>query len=364
MAAEMTSRRRVLAAFAREPPDRVPVNYLANPEIDRRLKRHFRLADGDREGLLRALGVDFRTVNPPYVGAKLHADVPGRTVDVWGIRRRWIEHGTGGYWDYCDWPLQHADLAAVEAWPMPSPDDFDYAAVAEACRRCGEFCVVVGGAGTGDIINSTGMLRTMEQVLIDLVTDEPAGLRLIDRKNAVRLEVARRTLEAADGRADLLWIGEDLGSQQGALISLELFRRHIRPRLQPYVDLGRQWGIGVMMHSCGSSSWAFDDLAEMGVSVVDTLQPEAAEMAPSYLKRRYGDRLAFHGCISTAGAVAYGSVADVVDEVRRTLSVMMPGGGYALAPTHCLQSNSPTANVVAMYEAAREYGTYYMGVRE
>ena len=113
-----------------------------------------------------------------------------------------------------------------------------------------------------------------------------------------------------------------------------------------------------MVHTCGSSSWAYDDFIEMGVSVVDTLQPEAKNMQPAYLKQRFGGKLAFHGCISTAGPVAYGTVDDVVANVRETLEIMMPGGGYALAPTHQLQDNSPTENVLAMYEAAREYGVY------
>jgi uroporphyrinogen decarboxylase len=112
------------------------------------------------------------------------------------------------------------------------------------------------------------------------------------------------------------------------------------------------------MHCCGSSSWAFDDFVEMGIAVVDTLQPEAKDMAPEYLKARYGDRLAFHGCISTAGPLAYGTPDAVRENVRETLEVMMPGGGYALSPTHQIQDNSPTENVLAMYEAAREFGTY------
>ena len=113
-----------------------------------------------------------------------------------------------------------------------------------------------------------------------------------------------------------------------------------------------------MMHSCGSSSWAFDDFAAMGIAVVDTLQPEAQNMAPAYLKSRYGDRLAFHGMISTAEPVASGTVDDVVRNCRETLEVMMPGGAYAFAPTHALQDNSPTENVVAMYETVHRYGRY------
>ncbi|MGB2824764.1 MAG: uroporphyrinogen decarboxylase family protein [Phycisphaerae bacterium] len=354
----MTPKERVLTAFARSEPDRVPIDYSANAGIDGRLKRHFGLADDDAEGLRRALGVDFRGVAPPYVGPKLHAETPGRTVDDWGIHRRWIEHDTGGYWDYCDFPLRDATLEEVRAWPVPSPDDYDYSVIPRQCRRYGEYCVFAGGAGTGDIINSTGMIRTMEQVLVDLATDEEACLLWIDRRIGIQLEIVERTLAAAEGGIDLLWIGEDLGTQIGPLIGPGLFRRHIRPRHQRFVDLGKAWGIPVMIHSCGSSSWAYDDFIEMGIGVVDTLQPEAKDMAPAYLKERFGDRLAFHGCISTAGPVARGSVDETVDVCRETLETMMPGGGYAFAPTHQLQDNSPTENVVAMYETARQYGRY------
>ena len=96
----------------------------------------------------------------------------------------------------------------------------------------------------------------------------------------------------------------------------------------------------------------------MGLAVADTLQPEATDMSPEYLKRTFGDRLAFHGCISTAGPVAFGTVEQVVESCRRTLEIMMPGGGYCFAPTHALQDNSPTENVVAMYETALTCGRY------
>ena len=162
------------------------------------------------------------------------------------------------------------------------------------------------------MINTAGMIRTMEQTLLDLMTDEPACLRFVDRKNAVQLEVYRRMLEKARGKIDLLWLGEDLGTQRGPMISLELFRKQIRPQHQKFVDLAKSFGLPVMMHSCGSSSWAFEDFIDMGIKVVDTLQPEAKDMAPAYLKERYGASLSFHGCISTAGTVATGSVEDVV----------------------------------------------------
>ncbi|MHB0936748.1 MAG: uroporphyrinogen decarboxylase family protein [Armatimonadota bacterium] len=354
----MTSRERVLTTFACREADRVPINYQANPGIDARLKAHFGLRADDTEGLRRALGVDFRHVGAPYVGPKLHADVPDRKVDPWfGYHTRYVEHETGGYWDFCDFPLQDADEEAVAAWPMPSPDDFDYSAIPEQCKLHDEFALN-GAAGYGDIINGNGFLRGTEQALIDLVTDDPAGLLLADRRMQVQLAITERILDAAKGRIDFLWLGEDLGTQIGQMISIDTFRKHIRPRYQPFCDLAKSYGAHVMVHTCGYSSWAYEDFIEMGITVVDTLQPEAKDMSPEYLKQTFGGRLAFHGCISTAGPVAYGTKDEVIQYCRHTLETLMPGGGYCFAPTHELQDNSPTENVVAMYETAWTHGVY------
>jgi hypothetical protein len=354
----MTSKERVLTTFRHGIPDRVPIDYLANPGIDGRLKKHFGLQPGDDEGLRRLLGVDFFEIIPQYTGPPLHQEIPGRKIDIWGIRTRWVEHGGGGYWDYCDFPLKDADEETVARWPMPSADHFDYAAAISECERMKDYCLLIGNPGAGDMINTAGMIRTMEQTLLDLMTDDPAALLFMDRKNKVQLEIYSRMLEKAAGKLDVMWLGEDLGTQRGPMVSLPLFRRHIRPRHQKFVDLARNFGIPVMIHSCGSSSWAFEDFIEMGITAVDTLQPEAKDMAPAYLKERYGARLAFHGCISTAGSVVTGTPDDVAGEVRQTLDVMMPGGGYAFSPTHMLQDNSPTKNVVTMYETVHRFGRY------
>ena len=354
----MNARERVSAAIHHQIPDRVPIDYLANAGIDARLKAHYGLGPGDDEGLRQALGVDFFEVIPPYIGPPLHPAIPGRRIDFWGARTRWVEHASGGYWDFCDFPLKDATEEEVARWPMPSPDDFDYSVIPDLCRQYRHYALVIGNPGAGDIINSAGMVRTMEQGLVDLMTDEGATLLFAERKNAIQREVISRALEAAGGEIDLMWLGEDLGSMRGPLIGIELFRKQIRPRHQPFVDLAKHHGIPVMMHSCGSSSWAYDDFVEMGISVVDTLQPDAHAMAPAHLKARWGGRLAFHGCISTGGVVVNGSADEIEAMVRETMDTMKPGGGYAFAPTHMLQDNTPTGNVVALYDAARRYGAY------
>jgi len=116
--------------------------------------------------------------------------------------------------------------------PMPSPDDFDYEMVPELCRRYQGYALYAGNAGVGDMINATSMLRTMEQFLVDMITDNPPGLLLARRRNAVLLEVMRRTLEAARGQIDFLWLGEDLGTQISPMLSLKLFRK-VHPSHSP-----------------------------------------------------------------------------------------------------------------------------------
>ncbi|MDP7395824.1 MAG: uroporphyrinogen decarboxylase family protein [Lentisphaeria bacterium] len=354
----MKPKERVCTAFAHREPDRVPVDYHANVEIDGLLKQYFGLAADDDELLRQKLDVDFRPGVAPYAGPQLHVAGPGIRCNIWGAHTTWIDHGNGGYWDFCDWPLRDADIDEVEAWPMPDPDDFDYDAAIRQCREYADYFVMGGGVGTGDTINQSGFLRHMEQVMIDLVTDDPAGLRLIDRRQDIEIEVLKRTLEACNGGIDMVAIGEDLGSQRGPLLSLDLFRRHLRPRLQRYIDVAASFDLPVMMHSDGSVDWVYDDLIAMGVNVVDAVQIECANMDPASLKRRFGDRLSFHGVWPTTGALERGTVDEAVAEARDVLSIMMPGGGFAMSPAHLIQSTSPVENVVAVYEMIREHGKY------
>jgi len=355
----MTHRERVLTAFHHREPDRVPLDYMANAEIHAALHAHFGLAEDESCALSERLGVDFRGVYVGYTGQPLHEAPPGYQVDERGARMRWVEHAAGGYWDFCDFPLAGTiTVDQAKAWPFPHPDDYDYGTLPSRCEAVQGYAIVLGGAGVGCILNNLGSIRGMDGVLCDVLTEEPAGMMLIDRFNELQLEVARRALSAAGKLADVFCVGEDLGTQRGPIVNPETFRRIIKPRMQRFIDEAKKYGLLVMMHSCGSSSWAFDELAGMGVDIIDTLQPEAAGMGPAYLKRVFGKKLSFHGAISTTGALSFGGVQDVRDEVRRVLDVMMPGGGYALAPSHAIQSNSPVENVLALYETAREYGVY------
>lgn len=353
----MNSKQRVLNTFARERADRVPVDFAYNEGICRRLMLHY--GARDLEALLLALRVDFRKLEAPYRGPLIFERREGLEVDpIYGHYTKWVPNDFGGYWDYCWFPLQAADPELIASYPVPDPDDFDYSQLRAQAQRFGEFALYCGDAGMADIINSTGRVMGMEDALVNLLSGDEATLTYVRRRCDMQLKVLERTIEAAGGAIDFLWMGEDLGTQTAPMISTELYRSVLRPIHQQYIDLARSHDLPVMVHSCGSSSWVYPDFIEMGVSCVDTLQPEAVNMSPRYLAERFGNSLCFHGCISTAGPLAYGTPDDVERQVRETMEVMKPYRGYMLAPTHQIQDNTPVENVARMYECACRYGAY------
>ena len=355
----MSPRERVIRTFHHEKTDRVTIGYDTNLAIHKSLSDALGIPDGDMELVNRALGVDYRSVGAPYVGPVLFPDKPNRRVNpLEGCYMRWVENESGGYWDFCDFPLQDEDDDVIANYPVPDPDDFDYDAVGEQIKQHREFALFIGGAGTPDIINSNGRIMGMEDVLCHLLTENEAALHFIDRRINMQLEVLQRTLERYRSEIDFLWLGEDLGTQHTPLISLDLYRKVFKPRHKKFADLAKAYGIPSIVHTCGSSSWVYEDFIEMGIAGVDTLQPEAYNMSPEYLKKTFGGRLVFRGCISTAGPLAYGTAEETERNVKETLEIMMPGGGYHFAPTHQIQDNSPVENVIAMYNAAHKYGVY------
>lgn len=355
----MTAKERVLKTFNLEKTDRVTIGYEANSNIHMRLAKVLNISDGNWELVLQALGVDYRGVGAPYNGPMLFKTLPNReTNPVDGFNMRWIEHQTGGYWDFCDFPLANANDETIENFPVPNPDHFDYQSVGEQIAMHSDYAIYIGGAGIPDIINSTGRIMGMEDTLVNLQMENEATLKFVNRRMNMYLAVLERILDKNRGKIDFMWLGEDLGTQIGPMISLEMYRKIFKPIHKRFVDLAKAFKLPVIIHTCGSSSWAYEDFIEIGINAVDTLQPEAVNMNPRYLKERFGSRLSFRGCISTAGPLACGSADDVIKDVKNTLEILMNGYGYHFAPTHAIQDNTPTENVIAMYQSAHKYGVY------
>ena len=356
----MTAKERVRRTFAFEATDRVTIGYSANPVIHRQLCEALGVSPTDKEGLYRALGVDYRSIKANYIGKPLFPVPENRRVNqLEGCIMRWVEHKSGGYWDFCDFPLQDAEDEEFDTFPIPNPDDFDYdGALAQARSYGGEFGLYVGNPGVPDVLNSNGRIMGMEDVLCHLLLGDEAAIRFMQRRAESQLGIMERTIDRCRDHLDFVWLGEDLGTQIGPMISMDLYRERLKPIHKAFVDLADAYGLPVIVHTCGSSSWVYEEFIEMGIRGVDTLQPEATNMSPEYLSSHFGGRLNFRGCISTAGALAYGTAAETEEVCRKTLEIMMPTRGYHFAPTHEIQDGTPVENVIAMYNAAHRYGRY------
>lgn len=356
----MSSKERVRRTFEFEKTDRVTIGYDSNPEIHKRLCHTLGLHENDYEGLFEALGVDYRGIGAPYIGKDLFTAPPNRKVDqLEGCVMRWVEHETGGYWDFCDFPLKDATDEMFDSFPVPNPDDFDYnLALEQAKSYGGKYGLYVGHPGVPDVLNSNGRIMGVEDMLCHLALDDEAAIRFINRRAQFQLGMMERLIDKCKDYLDFVWLGEDLGTQIAPMISLDLYREKIKPIHKMFTDLAKSYNLPPIVHTCGSSSWAYEDFIEIGVRGVDTLQPEAVNMSPEYLAKTFGGRLNFRGCISTAGVLAYGTARETEETCRNTLETMMKVRGYHFAPTHQIQDNTPVENVIAMYNAAHKYGRY------
>ncbi|HUT62069.1 MAG TPA: uroporphyrinogen decarboxylase family protein [Phycisphaerae bacterium] len=343
----MTSKQRVLTSLAWRDPDRVPIQTYLTPEIRAQLDEHF----GGRD-LLECLGVDFRRAAPKYRGA-VKPPRDGLVFDMWGTGYKQVRQEHGAYDEATVLPLAElATLDDVEAYPWPSPDDFDYSDVAQQCDAIADYAVCCGGADTPDILNGVSRGRGMEQVMIDVATRDPVGMAIIERRCEILYEVGRRTLTAGRDKIDILQLGEDLGNQNGRMFGPRDFDEVFRPVLKQLIDLAHEFGAKAMLHSCGDTHEIMPDLIDMGLDVLDAMQPEPRGMDAETIRAACRGKLAFCGLISTQRTLPFGTVADCRAEARHRLDVIAPGGGYIFSPAHCIQAGTPLQNVLAVYEEA------------
>ncbi len=344
----MTSKERVVKAIGHEQPDRVPIQIHLTPEIAQKLKTHFQ-----SEAILERLGVDFRKVDPRFIGPPRRVPEGCDSVDEWGVGYKNVDFGTGVYAEAHYLPFAHmTTVAEVEAYPWPEADWWDYSVLREQCEANARYAVCFGGAGIPDIVNGVSRGRGMETVLMDIMTEDPMGVAIIDRRCDILYEHCKRGLEAAQGKIDILCLGEDCGNQFGPMFPPEVFDRFFRPRLQRFYDLGHQYGCKVMMHSCGSTRLLQSRFIEMSLDVLDAVQPEPVGMNPEELKREFGDRLTYCGMISTQETLPFKSEQACRAEARHRIEVIGQGGGYIFAPAHNVQPDTPLVNVLAVYEEA------------
>ena len=350
----MTSRERLLRAVNREVPDRVPLamaygyaddlcRQRGHPEMVGRLRQDVRWVMFQRRpGDASVFG---QYQGPLPEGARL---------DEWGIG--FARSSTGQTTGRLH-PLAQAEHERdIDRYPFPD--------MTQAWRHVGLEAEVAavqaeGLAAMGQmsqtIFELAWAMRGMEALLMDFSLNPALAAALLDRITDARCFMARRFAEAG---VDVLRLGDDIGTQRGLLMSPETWRRWLKPGLARVIAVARAVNpaLPVKYHTDGNARDVIADLCEVGVTILNPVQPECLDQAA--LKREFGDRLAFWGCISVQSTLPFGTPEEVRGTVREVIETVGSGGGLVLGPTHSVGDDVPWENVLALYEAAEEYGVY------
>ena len=383
----ITPRTRVKTALAHRQPDRQPVDFLATPEIWRQLQAHLDISDQPLtdadfydpawEKVLRHFQVDCRVISydqfcrPPEHVLRPDARIDwwnalsrstpnrmwrqelpnGTSLDIWGHVIRVVNNTTGAYEEYAEWPL--AAATSVEdlrqhAWP--EPEWWDFTPLRDLMAQLDAHEEYHLRFRIGSVFELSWQLRGMQEFLMDLVNQPEIPQYIMERLTDVYVENTRRVLELAGDRLDMVYFYDDVATQQNLMISARMWRRLIKPLHQRIIDVVKAHGIPVMYHCDGALYPLIPELIDMGVDVLNPVQADAAGMDPQRLKNEFGDRLSFHGGIDIIKTLPRGTVADVQAEVAERIRVLGCNGGYIMASSHHIQSDTPLENIFAMYD--------------
>lgn len=351
----MSSRKRVSTALKRQNADRTPLDMWWTPETGAKLRAHFNAVDDDE--VRHALGVDVVWIwaddsNVPRPKCKA-----GEIASYWGFISRRVEYDGGYYDELCYHPLADADsVQQVDDHVFPNPDDFDYDSMSEKIAKTDAYGEKWIGTGTSSIFERSWALRGFQKFLEDLLFHPEIALRIMEHVNSFYIENTLRTLRACKGRADMLYTADDIGSQNGMLISPSIWRDMIKPLQKKFNDAIRAEfpDIIIHYHSCGSILPVIDDLIEIGVDVLNPIQPRAVGMDAETLAQKFGGRVSFCGGLDIQDILPHGTPDEVYKECLRLINTLGKNGGYILAPAHAIQVDTPVENILAVSRAVKE----------
>lgn len=260
----------------------------------------------------------------------------------------------GSIWrmDRRPWHLEKPVLQepSLDGYKFPEPEEFYRPqSKTEGFRVCEEKkdSFLIGNLGWG-LFERSWTLRGFENALVDAAVHPDFYEEVLDRLVDLYMGLLEYTLDLP---VDAIMFGDDWGDQRGVILGPERWRRLIKPRWAKLYQRAHDSGRIVITHSCGSVAEIIPDLIEIGLDVLESVQPEAAGMNPYELKRRWGDKITFWGGLGSQTVIPFGTPAQIRKEVERLRSEMGRGGGYILAPAKPLQPETPVENAAAVLEA-------------
>jgi len=336
----MTPREIVLSQIHHQETSRVPYNLGVEEEMARLLDQHYGSAA-------------WRARLSPYLTTVRAVDTDIREpLDATHHR-----DGYGGLWrtDQLPWHLERPPLTepTLKGYEFPQAEHFfrpQWKQEARlACERLRDR-FLIGELGWG-LFERSWNLRGFENALMDAATEPDFYEEVLDRLPDLYLQFVRYT---ADLPVDGILFGDDWGDQRGVILGAERWRRLLKPRWAKIYAAVHSAGKIVMAHSCGSVAQIMPDIIEIGMDVLESVQPEAAGMNPYELKRKWGDKITFWGGLGSQSTIPFGTPAEIKAEVRRLRERMSRGGGYILSPAKPLQPGTPLPNAFAVIEAFAE----------
>jgi uroporphyrinogen decarboxylase len=353
----MTSRERTLAVLARELPDRLPRELKLTPALLEEFEKRTGANDPGEY-----FGLDVRDVYfaPPTSFADFSAYYPeglprfwnpaGWEVGEWGVG---VTDGSMYHFIHLEHPMKRlTTIGELEHYPFPDlTPPARHQHLEGQVRELHERGLFVIGFMEWTIFEIAWHLRGMTELFSDIAFNPPFAAHLLDRITAIRCFQARRYAEAG---VDMLKIGDDVGTQRAMLMSPKMYREWFKPRHASVISAAREVrpALPVCYHSDGKCWDVIPDLIDIGVSVLNPVQPECLDLAD--VKKRFGDRLIFWGGIGTQTTMPFASAEDAYRTVQRTIDTLGPTGFFP-CPTHVLEPEVPWENILAFLRAVDEY---------
>ncbi len=350
----MTPRENLIKAIRRENPEHVPMSFSLCEE----LKESFKERTGS-DDYLSYYDIPVRFVGPkpskkPVDYTKYYKDIPeGTRIDEMGVAH--VSHGYKHFTKMLH-PME-SFTTPEEVWDFPLPDileDYRWEGVAEEVKRIKDngYAVVFSCIM---VFENAWYLRGMENLLCDMFADEDMAKACLDRMTQFQAKIAAK---AAEVGVDMIIYGDDVGTQNALMMSKEQWREWIKPTTAAVIKAAKDVNPDVICyyHSDGNIYDIIDELIEVGVDVLNPIQPEC--MDPVKIKEMYGERVSFWGTVGTQTTMPFGDVEEVDRVVKHLIEKVGKGGGLVIAPTHLLEPEVPWENIEAFVNAVKKYGKY------
>lgn len=341
----MNSKERVKAALNFEEPDRVPVMATYVPEVTGRLRA---VKGNDEYDIGIAMGNDcVKTA----VGLEMsfYASPDPVYTCKWGIQWRNVTNYTGHYTEITGHPLA-GDDSRLDSYHIPDPlEESQYDHCRELIKRYGKDKWIIGSCQCS-IFEASWYLRGLDQFMVDMAVNEDYAHALMDKVMQFPLNAALKYIALG---VDMVWFGDDVSTQSTMMISPAMWRKYLKPRYAKIFAECKKTNpdIRIAYHSCGNCDAIIDEMIEIGLDVLNPLQPAAIN--PFEVKRKYGNRLALYGGLDVQYTMPFGTTEEVRADVEKLVGICGKGGGYLLSPAHHIQSDTSNENIFAFYNAVK-----------